>query len=75
MKQRLAELQTEVMTKKLRNRKRRNPYQWAYSYAGNPRGSSGQLIKDWETDDDWAAWRSFWLWPASMLRHSFWRAR
>jgi hypothetical protein len=27
MKQRLAELQTEVMTKKLRNRKQRNPHQ------------------------------------------------
>jgi hypothetical protein len=59
MKQRVVELQAEVMAKKLAKRRTRNPHKWAHSFGGNPRAFFGEIIKDWLTDPDWVAWRSF----------------
>ncbi|MBO0739539.1 MAG: hypothetical protein J2P48_23865, partial [Alphaproteobacteria bacterium] len=56
----LVELQQRVLQQQVERRPRRpQPHDWAYSFAGNPRGFFREIIgPEWDTDD-WLGWRAF----------------
>jgi hypothetical protein len=60
LERRFVQLHTRTIAREQQARQRRpQPKDWAFSFAGNPRGFFRELIgEDWDTHD-WMAWRAF----------------